>query len=85
MKKGRDGEPDTEVLFVYKDGKLAPPLYVDAVPESRITLTDGTVPPAEVRFRRVLFTQLRAKLKLDWTCFWVPTKAYCAGVKHQLR
>ena len=85
VKKGRDGDPDTEVLFVYNDGKLTPPLYAEEVPESNITRPDGTVPPAEVRYRRVLFTQLRAKLNLDWTCFWVPPKAHCRAAKHQLR
>jgi hypothetical protein len=48
VKRGVNGAPDEEVLFVFKDGKQAPPLYVDGVGEEELTLSDGSVPPDEV-------------------------------------
>ena len=65
IKKGRNGEADVEILYAFKDGKLAPPLYVDEIRETDLTSPDGSVPEPEERFRRVLFTQLRAKVGAD--------------------
>lgn len=31
------------------------------------------------------FTELRAKITLHWEAFWIPSKAYCPELKHQLR
>ena len=69
IKPGRGDEPDTEVLYIFKDGKFAPPLYGEAVAELLLTRPDGSVPVSEQRFRRVAFIQLRAQAKLDWAAF----------------
>ena len=84
-KATRKGELDTEVLYVFKDGKDPVPLYEDDVPEESLTLADGSIPEAQKKFRRVCFTQLRAKISLNWETYWIPSKAYCKELKHQLR
>ena len=51
-KAQRPGEADTEVLYVFNDGKPAVPLFEDFAPEDDLVLEDGTVPVPEQKFRR---------------------------------
>eukprot|EP00614_Pseudopedinella_elastica_P010294 CAMPEP_0172597986 /NCGR_PEP_ID=MMETSP1068-20121228/17969_1 /TAXON_ID=35684 /ORGANISM="Pseudopedinella elastica, Strain CCMP716" /LENGTH=417 /DNA_ID=CAMNT_0013397671 /DNA_START=98 /DNA_END=1351 /DNA_ORIENTATION=+ len=85
LKKGENGAKDREVLYVMTDGKIGAPLYDEQVSEEGMTLLDGSIPEREKRFRRVAFYQLRAKVILDWSSFWVPSKHYCPELMHQIR
>ena len=51
------------------------------MPEDELLLRDGTEPEVEQRFRHVCFTELRAKVELDWSAFWLPP----AKMQYQLR